>query len=160
QHECLRIFIAGDLHEFADSQFGHIFAYSNYLKPKLSKNSFTTGWLDENLTADKPDKIPLFNDLYISTTDIKITIDYEVVIVQPPQLQITIYETNDEQEGCLKVHTFTIEPENELMHISKFDHPEHPIIWNNKTNRMELRVDTIQGSTMPFIIAIQKNIRI
>ncbi|CAI2192151.1 5809_t:CDS:10, partial [Funneliformis geosporum] len=104
---------------------------------------------------------PLFNVLNISKTEsiflrIKITIDYEVMIVQPPQLQITIYETKAEQEDCLKVHTFTIEPENELMHVSKFDHPEHPkylsIIWNNKTNQMELRVDTIQGSTIPFII--------
>ncbi|CAG8527981.1 4800_t:CDS:10 [Funneliformis mosseae] len=83
--------------------------------------------------------------------DGKITIDYEVVIMQPAQLQITIYETILEKDDCLKVHTFTIEPENKLMHISKFDHPEHhpkylSIIWNNKTNRMELRIDTIQGS--------------
>ncbi|CAI2196820.1 840_t:CDS:10, partial [Funneliformis geosporum] len=76
QHECLRIFLAGGLHEFADSQFGHIFAYGEhqpfrttveYLVKLLEtqafkENSFTTGLLDmlisdENQTAEKPDKM-------------------------------------------------------------------------------------------------------
>ncbi|CAI2197974.1 13654_t:CDS:2, partial [Funneliformis geosporum] len=70
QHECLRIFLAGGLHEFADSQFGHIFAYGEHLEylvklletQAFKENSFTTGWLDmlisdENQTAEKPDKM-------------------------------------------------------------------------------------------------------
>ncbi|CAI2189606.1 8485_t:CDS:2, partial [Funneliformis geosporum] len=69
--------------ENPDAGFKPSSGMSNYLKPKLSKNSFIVGWLDENLTADKPDKMYQ---------------NYEVVIMQPPQLQLTIYETKDEQE--------------------------------------------------------------
>ncbi|CAG8529032.1 12160_t:CDS:10, partial [Funneliformis caledonium] len=104
-------------------------------KQDILRNTFEK--LCELIEERFPDG-PLFNVLNISLTEqffivSKVTIDYEVVIMQPAQLQITIYETILEQDDCLK-----------------FDHPEHPkylsIIWNNKTNRMELRVDTIQGS--------------
>ncbi|CAI2193233.1 10471_t:CDS:10, partial [Funneliformis geosporum] len=65
QHECLGYFsvnFAGGLHEFADSQFGHIFVMERISKlletQAFEENSFTTGWLDtlifdENLTAEK-----------------------------------------------------------------------------------------------------------
>ncbi|CAI2189190.1 11614_t:CDS:10 [Funneliformis geosporum] len=134
------------------------------------KEFFTTGWLDENLTADKPDKIRdilltvfIIDFIYegvhykctatrsaldsytlylhrshaylpvkttkskggdqlktdgegiktiINGVNIKITIDYEVVIVQPPQLQITIYETNDEQEGQFRTDVSQFPPDS------------------------------------------------
>ncbi|CAB4409762.1 unnamed protein product [Rhizophagus irregularis] len=90
---------------------------------------------------------------------------YELDTIQPAQLQITIYETMLEQEDCLKIqenefhipqpnlptrgYSFKIDPENELRHISKFDHPKNPkylvMIWNKKMNRMELYFNTAQN---------------
>ncbi|GBB87958.1 hypothetical protein RclHR1_14460001 [Rhizophagus clarus] len=95
---------------------------------------------------------------------------YELDTIQPAQLQITIYETMLEQEDCLKIqedefhipqpnlparvdgkfsYSFKIDLENELRHISKFDHPKNPkylvIMWNNKINQMKIYFNTAQN---------------
>ncbi|CAG8525687.1 11945_t:CDS:10 [Acaulospora morrowiae] len=104
------------------------------------------------------------NDIYNIKDFIKYYVSYEIEIIQPDQLKVTIHQTSIDDEDNFRLSedefhipapkfnnqysgdigsSFQINPEtHEIRNISQFENKFFLALWNNKENRLEMYFDT------------------
>ncbi|CAG8535732.1 14854_t:CDS:2 [Acaulospora morrowiae] len=110
-------------------------------------------------------------DYYFLSGRVKYSISYEIEIIYPDQLKITIYQTSiDEMDKFLlpEIEYYIPTPEfnqyqqtigysfqinletHEIRNFSQFGNKFFLALWNNKENRLEIYFDTASGLSLSF----------